>query len=177
MRVRRGLVSNSSSSSFLVLFPKKPESVAEIQEMLFGKTKYFCGWPVEGIAAIVFRATQDKDNTSASAIFCEVEDIDPYAIEEDLFLSERKGVRPSDYSNSLDVMISKVRNEVVKDYNASISKTLEGYVRGLAGRLSGVVGGGFLCRFEFSDNDGDPYSHMEHRDLFHNLPHIMQSHH
>jgi len=36
MRVRLGFVSNSSSSSFTVIFPKEPDSAEEIQELLFG---------------------------------------------------------------------------------------------------------------------------------------------
>ena len=35
MKTRTGLVSNSSSSSFIVVFPKKPESVEEVHKYLF----------------------------------------------------------------------------------------------------------------------------------------------
>lgn len=36
MKIRNGFVSNSSSSSFVVAFPKKPETVEEVKDMLFG---------------------------------------------------------------------------------------------------------------------------------------------
>lgn len=37
MKIRNGFVSNSSSSSFVVAFPKKPTSVLDVKEQLFGK--------------------------------------------------------------------------------------------------------------------------------------------
>ena len=37
MKVRKGFVSNSSSSSFVIALPKEPESMEETYEMLFGE--------------------------------------------------------------------------------------------------------------------------------------------
>lgn len=37
MKIRNGFVSNSSSSSFIVAFPKKPETENELKDILFGK--------------------------------------------------------------------------------------------------------------------------------------------
>jgi hypothetical protein len=37
MKMRTGFVSNSSSSSFIVAFPKRPTSVDEVEELLFGE--------------------------------------------------------------------------------------------------------------------------------------------
>jgi len=37
MKTRRGYVSNSSSSSFIIGFKEKPKSVEEVQELFFGK--------------------------------------------------------------------------------------------------------------------------------------------
>jgi len=39
MKVRNGFVSNSSSSSFIVAWNKKPESVEEVKNILFGDAK------------------------------------------------------------------------------------------------------------------------------------------
>jgi len=37
MKVRNGFVSNSSSSSFIVIFPRAPTSAEDLHELLFGK--------------------------------------------------------------------------------------------------------------------------------------------
>jgi hypothetical protein len=36
VKIRNGFVSNSSSSSFLVVFPKKPKTVSDVKDQLFG---------------------------------------------------------------------------------------------------------------------------------------------
>ena len=36
MKKRTGFVSNSSSSSFIIVFDKEPQSASDIKEMLFG---------------------------------------------------------------------------------------------------------------------------------------------
>jgi len=41
MKMRDGFVSNSSSSSFIIPFDKKPESIHEMKEILFGDKEYY----------------------------------------------------------------------------------------------------------------------------------------
>ena len=60
MKIRDGFVSNSSSSSFIVAFDKTPETVAEMQNILFKNGGYYHNpykddvWTTEQIASIVF---------------------------------------------------------------------------------------------------------------------------
>ncbi|HMZ46899.1 MAG TPA: gliding motility-associated C-terminal domain-containing protein [Chitinophagaceae bacterium] len=39
MKIRNGFVSNSSSSSFIVLFPKEPKNATDVKNMLFKEDK------------------------------------------------------------------------------------------------------------------------------------------
>lgn len=65
MKVRSGFISNSSSSSFIVGFEKKPASVKELQEMLFDKeievTNEWLGtFPTKVIAETIFREFENS---------------------------------------------------------------------------------------------------------------------
>lgn len=48
MKIRKGFVSNSSSSSFIVSLDRKPESARELQRVLFGSEECF-NHPYENI--------------------------------------------------------------------------------------------------------------------------------
>ena len=67
MKIRSGFVSNSSSSSFVVAFPKKPKSVEDVIEMLFGNRdgsdmvdRYDGSFPQRKISEQVFKDIQDS---------------------------------------------------------------------------------------------------------------------
>ena len=67
MKIRRGFVSNSSSSSFVIAFDHKPKSVEDLKEMMFGKQE----WHYTGIYG-----TGEKDITTqriAEAVFKDIE--------------------------------------------------------------------------------------------------------
>lgn len=57
MKIRQGFVSNSSSSSFVVGFYRKPKDVAELQQLLFQEDQIYPhpyddeGIPVEKVAS------------------------------------------------------------------------------------------------------------------------------
>ena len=66
MKIRNGFVSNSSSSSFIVKFPRIPNSIEDVTKILFGdKTKYYSPyndvvWDVSEVSETVFNDIQSQ---------------------------------------------------------------------------------------------------------------------
>jgi hypothetical protein len=64
MKTRSGFVSNSSSSSFLVGFVKKPTTVEEMKQVVFGDAEFHGEWgelcPTMGLAAIILEDIKDQ---------------------------------------------------------------------------------------------------------------------
>lgn len=75
MKIRNGFVSNSSSSSFIVVFPSKPKDTDELKEMMFpGKTDddhvtaYDNVAHVKEVVSTVFSETTDESATLEAII-------------------------------------------------------------------------------------------------------------
>jgi len=62
MKIRNGFVSNSSSSSFIVVWDKQPESAEEIRKILFGDAKYHTAYnddvSTELMSETIFKETK-----------------------------------------------------------------------------------------------------------------------
>lgn len=73
MKIRNGFVSNSSSSSFVVVFPKKPKNSEEVKEYMFEKEKKtlcFCDFSdsVDNVAKAVFNDIKSKSISKKTII-------------------------------------------------------------------------------------------------------------
>ena len=69
MKIRNGFVSNSSSSSFVVAFPKKPENQQELQDMMFTSFQqsislYDNNVSTEEICRLVFHEICDQEESA-----------------------------------------------------------------------------------------------------------------
>ena len=78
MKIRNGFVSNSSSSSFVVAFPREPKSLDDVKEILFvkGQSDYpnphtwehipddEAFWPVGRVAEIVWNEIQENGSAT-----------------------------------------------------------------------------------------------------------------
>ncbi len=163
MKTRQGFVSNSSSSSFLVVFPHKPESVEELQKILFGDAKTYSGdysdhnWDTEIIAKIVWNNLEAQDPCSLDAI---TEAVASGWVE-----------GAPDWSCP-DTRDKKEFQRLITELEESNKKFAKAHAKQFVDLNPGVV-----FSFVYSDDDGDMFSDMEHGPLFDRLPHLQVSHH
>ena len=261
MKIRSGFVSNSSSSSFIVAFPKKPKSKNELSEMMFpgdphgvvpnpwkSLDEYDPGLTNPSVVEQVFSdLTSQKKKVSTKELIDELssryfvingklcyEGSEYYALDKDLakeyvdlhvayekreeehrdFIRdlEKKHLGPEVPYASKDGIDWRTKQphtaEQIKafaDYcekEKKFHETNEEYIAAeeknneflnkywdnsckIANKLAKVDlkafeednTGTYLARFEYSDNDGQFMSLMEHAGIFQNLHHIVISHH
>jgi len=172
MKIRQGFVSNSSSSSFIVAFPRMPKTIGDVKDMLFCDQKEFHHpypvdgrknfWPAKKIAKIVFEDIQKAGVKTADEILVEAVEHkmcnswDLY----DMFL--RPGgryVSHKDDRKEYDAAHKKydkaVANRAKKEAQALINKSPKDAVYAI---------------LSYSDDDVIGCA-MEHGDLFIRLPH------
>ena len=71
MKIRQGFVSNSSSSSFIVVFDQKPQSTKELQKILYGDQKTIVSYNddtrfrTDQLSKIVFDDITNPENISS----------------------------------------------------------------------------------------------------------------
>lgn len=177
MKIRNGFVSNSSSSSFVVVFPREPKSMLDVKEMLFsdGETSYCSpyddkSWSVEQVAETVWNdiCAQEKNNLveakerlmSGTIYDSDAPDYDDYrhikdwtkkmeAYNRDCGIFADKKMK--EFFNIRKLKLQQINNEPI-DFGA-------------------------LYCFSYADEDGSYGSALEHGDLFRNLKHIHISNH
>ena len=165
MKIRTGFVSNSSSSSFIVAFDKVPQTVKEMQKVLFGNKKEFenpysegrinpeYSWPVEEIAEIVFNEMKEGASDDKA-----IETVMNGYFEGHRSLSDFK-TDPTGYDFvAYDIANRKLAKEIFDNF-----RKLHPDAK--------------LFIFSYGDNDSQRESSMEHGNLFGRVPHLYVSNH
>lgn len=166
MKIRSGFVSNSSSSSFVVAFPKDMELTQEaVKKYIFGEgvildNPYSSDYMTTDRAAeIILRDIKDQGEDSRSSAIQIIGNTFENAPEFDY-----------DFYWTLDP--SK------KDaYHKEFDKKLELFLKTVEGGLKGLEESHNLYLFEYSDNDDGEGVIMEHGGTFDKVKHWKQSNH
>ena len=161
MKIRKGFVSNSSSSSFVVAFPSIPKSEEELRIQMFGNDGADMVWDnditIGRISQEVFENIGISGKATKKQIF---ESIAygwfPERPEYPTIRYNEEGYKEEleKYEKKLDKTAMKIAEKFIKNNKESV-----------------------IYVFSYSDNDGTLQSTMEHEYIFSNLPHIRTSYH
>lgn len=166
-KIRAGFVSNSSSSSFVVAFPKDLEMTTEaVKKYLFGDKK-----------AIGYYNYAITTEDAAERVLCDIKEQKPNR--KKVLLEALDGW----LHGSPDYEDFKVYKDVNKKHEYDVDweayeKAMDEYkVKVFEEFKKNLPKGMNIYSFEYSDNDGEFFCTMEHGDIFENVPHIKVSRH
>jgi len=168
MKIRNGFVSNSSSSSFVVIFPTEPKNSEDVKNMLFNKNeKSYSEYSVDQVAKTVWTdiCNQTKNNIElAKEEFEGCSDSPDY----DDFKGYSNWIeRSAAYNASVKIFAEKKMKDFFNIRKLKLQKI----------NNEDISESGVLYIFEYSDNDSEYFSALEHDGLFDNLKHIRISKH
>jgi len=174
MKIRNGFVSNSSSSSFVVSFPKEPKSAEDVKRMLFDENEtHYSGyysdnlWTIEQVAQTVWKDICDQIKNDYDLILDELKGVssydDPEAPDLDDYWEEKKW-------DLHDIACEKYAKKKINEFFNTRKNKLkklnnEEYIDNA------------VYVFEYADDSGSYGSVLEHGDLFKKLKHIKISKH
>lgn len=183
MKIRNGFVSNSSSSSFVVIFPREPKSAEDVKNILFDKGQimfdnpYYdeeydtnIGYTVEQISETVWNDIQNQTKND----FKKAKD---YLTSGTIY-----GYDAPDYHKYDHIKDWHKKMEV---YNAEMNKYAEKKMKEMFNirklKLQKInnepVNDIIMYCFNYADEDGSYFSTLEHGNLFRKLKHVHISNH
>lgn len=173
MKTRHGFVSNSSSSSFVVKFPKVPKSAEDVKNMLFIDQEYYYSpydnerWTVEEVANTVWSdiCDQEKNNMEKAKEILSGGSYDDEDAPNYYEFSINGNIDWDAYNTACDIYADKKMKEFFNNRKLKLKKINKEEVDEV-----------FYC-FEYSDSDSSYYSALEHGNLFQNLEYIKVSNH
>lgn len=164
MKTREGFVSNSSSSSFILAMPRRPDSVEELRFLLFGKHDEFTHpydevtYPAQQVAEAVFQQLMTQGNLLDDVgVMTEVISGGSY---DGMRISAKKFTLPNGDTdwNAYEEAISQKAREIAKKFMAK-NENMKFFV------------------VTFGDKNGPFEAALEHGDTFKAIPHLTISHH
>ena len=186
MKIRNGFVSNSSSSSFIVAFPRQPESVEDVLDMMFGAdapdTVEAYGDYVVATRDVVDQIWHDVQQQLSRLPLSRIQIADE--LQEAALQStplygkvrelQARGELPDPWSdwNTKSQQQRDRESAVVAAYQDELAAPV---VEQMLKQI--LTQDAFVCQFEYSDNDETLGIVMEHGEIFARLPHQRVSRH
>jgi hypothetical protein len=171
MKIRNGFVSNSSSSSFIVIFPRIPKSAKDVKNMLFKPNqKIYKGlydddkYTIEEVAETVWKDIQEQ----------KVNDIE-LAIDELSRLSydgDSEEPKYEDFQDSNGKTDWEQYDKACEKFGKKRFKEFFNVRKNKLKKLNNEHVDDVFYIFEYSDNNGSYFTALEHGNLFKNLKHI-----
>lgn len=155
MKIRYGFVSNSSSSSFIVAFPRIPSSIEDTKYILFGNAE-------ENIIGLDYYDKKYTTSEIATTVFDEIQNQQPAKISVMIETIERGWV--DDMPENPDRYTKKSAEDFSKKLHIYALQKTEKFIEYNQDKI--------IFIFHFSDNDGSYEGTLEHGDIFNRLNHI-----
>ena len=170
MKTRTGFVSNSSSSSFIVVFPKIPESVQEVEKIMFP------GSQKSGEDLVLIFGNSLSSDRIAKCVFEDIQEGHPLSVAEiiDHLTSGYDDVPNLGCIPDFDEYVNKYARSV--DWDKYEKDWLEAICE-VDGKHREILDSPIVYHFNYGDDGGSFGSTMEHGEIFHNLLHVRISHH
>jgi hypothetical protein len=180
MKIRNGLVSNSSSSSFLLFLDKIPETKEELKELLFPNDTVFPnlyysrgtprGWPIEDVIEIIMEDFQKAEILTEEEV---LEALISGYLEETKPSWDAWDKIPRRPEAATEEELEEWRekwNQAWDEYKEEKLRLAKEYYKTLPQNKK-------VISVEYSDSDGFLHTALEHGDTFDNIDHVRISHH